>query len=315
MPRSSSHIVHSVWLERCQSVTFAGTVLPELLDGARLWGGRSLTGLRVLVKPNLLRNIPLACTSPEVTTAVCRWLLDHGAHVRVADSPGFGTAEGVARATGLAESLARLGLKIESMGRPVPVTLSTGDRVHLASVAMESDALISAGRVKAHSQMLLTLSCKNLYGCVPGLRKAWHHTVQGTEEKRFAAMQAAIVTALPPVAGVVDGIVAMHVTGPASGKPYPLGLLGVSASPVALDEAVCLALGRQPRDVPLQRALMESGHPDCQSSGAEYVYPRRKPADFQAEGFELPKVLMHTSFRPGRLLYSCVRRLWAELKN
>ncbi|MDO5537985.1 MAG: DUF362 domain-containing protein [Desulfovibrionaceae bacterium] len=305
----------AVWLDRCPDADRAQAVLPPLLEGAELWGGRNLRGLRVLVKPNLLRAVPLACTTPEVTFAVCRWLLDCGAKVKIADSPGFGTAGGVAGAVGMTEALAGLGLRVEPMRGAVPVRLASGDEVCLSATALEADALLSVARVKAHSQMRITLSCKNLYGCVPGLRKAWHHTRQGCVPERFAAMQAALASALPPVAGVADGIVAMHVTGPASGRPYPLGLVGVSDSPVALDEAVCLALGRRPEDMPLQRAFIEAGHPDCLASGARHSYPRLCPGDFAARDFVLPQELMHTSFRPARLLRSCLRRLWAQLAH
>ena len=79
--------------------------LPRLLDRAGLASSFSLRSARVLVKPNLLTATPLACTSPVVVAAVCRWLLDQGARVRVGDSPGFGTATAVARQTGLAEAL------------------------------------------------------------------------------------------------------------------------------------------------------------------------------------------------------------------
>lgn len=71
--------------------------LPLLLDRAGLASSFSLRSAHVLVKPNLLTATPLACTSPVVVAAVCRWLLDQGARVRVGDSPGFGTATAVAR--------------------------------------------------------------------------------------------------------------------------------------------------------------------------------------------------------------------------
>ena len=302
----------TVCLKKCPSYGMVKEILPDMLERAGLWGGRELCGLNVLVKPNLLRALPLACTEPEVVAALCAWLKDRGARVKVADSPGFGTASGVARAIGLDRALAPLGIAAEPMGPGRMVRLSCGSRIRISQTALEADAIISVPRVKAHSQMRLTLSCKNLYGCVPGLFKALYHTREGNEPEHFAHMQADILRALPPVAAVADGIVAMHVTGPAHGQAFELGLLGVSDSPVALDEAVVLALGRRPEDIPLQRAFLQAGHPESAAGSQQRNYPFLKPEDFLPEGFVLPDHLMHTSFRPLRLVKSCLKRLWLE---
>ena len=147
--------------------------LPLLLDRAGLASSFSLRSAHVLVKPNLLTATPLACTSPVVVAAVCRWLLDQGARVRVGDSPGFGTATAVARQTGVEEALRPLGLRVESLAdpRPLELPLRRGGPVSfgVARVALESDVIFSLPRVKAHSQMRLTLAVKNLFGCVCGL--------------------------------------------------------------------------------------------------------------------------------------------------
>lgn len=209
--------------------------LPLLLDRAGLASSFSLRSAHVLVKPNLLTATPLACTSPVVVAAVCRWLLDQGARVRVGDSPGFGTATAVARQTGVEEALRPLGLRVESLAdpRPLELPLRRGGPVSfgVARVALESDVIFSLPRVKAHSQMRLTLAVKNLFGCVCGLRKALIHTRQGQEPDFFADCIAALWAGLPPVAAVADGLTAMHVTGPSKGQPFPLGLLGPALRP------------------------------------------------------------------------------------
>ncbi|MCR5260156.1 MAG: DUF362 domain-containing protein [Desulfovibrio sp.] len=301
-----------VALERCQSLDEACARLPPVLAEASLWGGRSLHGLRVLVKPNLLRAVSLACTSPAIVVSVCAWLQSCGARVMVADSPGFGTAQGVAGSIGLDSALKPLGLAVQRLVPGEPVRLPSGNALALARQAQDADAILSVARAKVHSQMLLTLSCKNLFGLVPGLRKALCHGREGRDPDAFADMLAGLVDCLPPVSAVVDGITAMHVTGPAGGQPYALGLVGASSSPVALDEAVCLALGKRPEDVPLQRAFIRKGHPHCRANGCEPVFPRCRREDFRPEGFVFPSYLQHTSFRPLRLLRSCLKRLWMD---
>ena len=276
---------------------------------------KALHGKHVLLKPNLVTARPLACTSPAVVAAACRWLLDQGARVRVADSPGFGTATAVARKTGLTEALAPLDIRVEALDAPQRLPLDTGVDFPVSRLALESDLILSAARVKAHSQMRLTLSVKNLFGCVCGLRKAIIHTRQGQEPDFFADCLAALQAALPPSAGLLDGITAMHVTGPSNGSPYPLGLLGASSSCVALDEAFCTVLGCATEDVPLAAALLRRGHTDCLAGGCRPRYPFLHPADCAVEDFRVPAHLLHTSFRPWRLLKSCLRRFWLSFKT
>ncbi|MGE9986085.1 DUF362 domain-containing protein [Desulfovibrio sp. SGI.169] len=290
-------------------------------------GPRVNAGARVLVKPNLITAQPLACASPEVTAAACAWLLERGARVEVADSPGFGRAEAVARKIGLEEALRPLKLRVRALNRPVPVRLSLsasspacaaflegGPRFMISRRALECDLILSVPRVKAHSQMLLTMAVKNCFGCVSGLRKALIHTREGRDPGCFADCLAALWAALPPVAGLADGVRAMHVTGPSRGKPFALGLVGASPSAVALDEALCAVLGLPPGATPLGAALERRRAEGCGAAGWRAAYVRGRPEDFDARGFELPRDLAHTSFHPARFAKSCARRLWAACK-
>ncbi len=305
----------------------------EVLDAARLAEHSPLRpGARVLVKPNLLLAKPLACTSPQVVAAVCAWLMDHGAKVRVADSPGFGRAASVARAVGLEAALRPMGLTVEEIGPadPVPLPLigdaaqkaglqAGGSRFHVARLALESDLIVSVPRVKAHAQMLVTLSVKNCFGCVRGLHKAFAHAREGRDPLFFADCLAALWAVLPPVAAVADGISAMHVTGPSNGSPFALGVLGASASAVALDEALYAVLGLAPQDVPLGAALSRrKAWGSAQAGGQDGVWAEFSlltPADFASAGFQLPKELSHTSFHPARFVHSCIRRIVAAFRK
>lgn len=298
----------------CPDIHAAADLTSHVLDQAGPGHLCSLYGAKVLVKPNLLTATPLACTSPPVTAAVCAWLLDQGARVTVLDSPGFGRAESVARAVGLADSLRPLGLAVVGPGDAVPLRLDNGSCFGVSRRALESDLVLSVPRVKAHSQMLLTLSVKNLFGLVVGMRKAVIHTREGRSPEGFADALAALWAALPPVAALADGIVAMQRTGPSGGIPYPLGLLAASPSAVALDEALCAVLGLEFSRTPLGAALERRRAPGCAASGARISYTDARPGDVAVRDFALPKELMHTSFRPGRLLKSCLRRFWLSLR-
>ena len=172
----SAHAV-PVALARCEGYDRRSLdqLVGEVLDAARIAQSCSLkVGTKVLVKPNLLMGRSLACTSPGVVAAACRWLRDHGAQMAVADSPGFGRARSVARAIGLESALRPLGLEVRELDRPVPVSLplpqgsrsahsgKAGTRFHVARAVHECDFILSLPRVKAHSQMLITLAVKTV---------------------------------------------------------------------------------------------------------------------------------------------------------
>ncbi|MDR2727462.1 MAG: DUF362 domain-containing protein [Deltaproteobacteria bacterium] len=271
-------------------------------------GWRTGTGSRVLVKPNLLRAQSLACTHPRIVAEACAWIMEQGAKVVVADSPGFGSAPAVAEAVGLSAALRPLGLTVQACDRPVPVPLPDGRSWGVSRLALECDAILSVPKVKAHSQMRLSLAVKNLFGCVCGPRKALAHTIQGNRPDVFEDCLAALWAALPPVAGLADGVTAMHITGPSGGQPYALGCVGASACAVALDTALYGVIGVNPEAAPVWSALIRQGLP--QAEPENLVYPLRRPEDFPGKNFVLPSRLLDMSFRPHRLLWSVCRRLW-----
>lgn len=273
-------------------------------------------GLRILVKPNLLLPRSLACTNPRLCAIVCSWLLDHGVRVTVADSPGFGRAAAIARQIGLEAELRPLGLRVEPLHRPVRIRLKTDFgpmSLPLARKALEADAIVSLPRVKAHAQLRVSLAVKNCFGLVCGLAKALAHARYGESHEKFAACLAALWQALPPVAGVADGVWAMHVTGPSRGRPFPLHLLGASPSAAALDAAIGQALGLTLEQDPLGRAL--EALPGPGAARQSFSCPLLAPQDFDASGFILPGDLMPASFHPARLALSCFRRLLASARG
>lgn len=273
-------------------------------------GPRIAPGSKILLKPNLLMKRPLACASPQVTAAAAKWLLERGARVTVADSPGFGNPAAIAEAIGLSDELKSLGLKVGNLtGKRRLNLIVDGKKVSfpVSPTVFENDGIFSVCRVKAHSQTRLTLAVKNCFGVIPGLHKAFIHARYGGTTEFFASCVAALFYSLPPVTGVADGIVAMSVTGPSRGEPYSLGLLGVSADAPGLDLAIMKILKARPESVPVARALGRKLENE--------IFPLERPEDFSSEGFVLPASLKPASFAPWRLLKSCLRRVWASARR
>ncbi|WP_285907998.1 DUF362 domain-containing protein [Pseudodesulfovibrio pelocollis] len=295
------------------SMTRVPDYTPARLDQgvARLLetSGLSLApGTRVLVKPNLVaaRNARHSTTHPEVVRAVCAYLLDHGARVTVADSPAFGPAAQVARASGLADALAGLGLEVSGMARPVPLALSRGGSIGISRDALEADAIVNLPKLKVHCQMVMSGAVKNLFGCVVGFRKAVAHHTLGDNREVFTAMLMDVYAALPRTHHLMDGVEALHRDGPTGGDPFRLGLLAAADNGVALDTAAYSVLGLKPDQVPLwQEAIARD------MAGAdprEVTYPLDTPDLFDPTGFVMaPERAL--KFEPVRLLQGRVRSL------
>jgi uncharacterized protein (DUF362 family) len=271
-------------------------------------------GAKVLVKPNLVSASkgPLACSEPALVAALCGLLLDSGAKVVVADSPAFGSGAGVAEKCGLAEALRPLGLQVGSLGNPVPLGLSSGGRIGISQDALETDLILNVPRLKAHCQLYVTASVKNLFGCVAGIRKALAHSRFGEKGDTFESMILDVMQALPPTLTILDAVRAMHKSGPINGEPYHLGMLGAARQPVAMDTAVYTILGLQPAEVPLWQAAQKR---KLLGSSPEHLhFPMLGPEDFKAEGFLLPEKLDPVSFNPYRIARGAVRRACALLR-
>ena len=300
----------SVYLERLPDYASPelDTATGRLLE---LSGCRPVRGDHVLVKPNLVApsNTALSCTHPAVVRAVCRYLADCGARITVGDSPAFGTGRIVARACGLDKALAGLPATIITLTQPRKLPLSLGGSVGVSSQALDAAFIVNVPRFKVHDQMRLTLAVKNFFGCVTGFRKSVAHQTHGEKGSRFESMIMDVCQAMPRSVSIVDGVVAMHVCGPAKGKPFTLGLLGACADPVALDTALHAVLGLPPEGTPLGEEAARRGLSE------ELAYPLMRPDAFDSNGFILPGRLDPVAFKPGRFLKGRLKSLYVRLSG
>ena len=283
----------------------------RLLAGCAACG--SLRSARVLLKPNLIsaRNGQLACTDGRLLVAAARWFIDRGARVRVGDSPSFGSARAVLTKIGALDALARLGAEVVEFHKAVVTQLPGGVEVPLAAAALEADLLVNLPRVKAHAQMRVTLAVKNYFGCVSGFHKPWWHMRHGGDQPRFPALLVALLAVLPDGLSLVDGVVAMHGSGPVHGEPYPLGLLACATNPVAVDTALLAVLGVDPELSPLWRAARRAGLRGTRLD--ELHFPEAAPADMAVRDFVVPATLNPIRFNPFRFAKNSLRRLVLRL--
>ena len=237
----------------------------ELLDG--LAGDKIGDKSRVLIKPNLLAPAQpgkAVLTHPLIVRAAAEYVLQKGGLPLISDSPAMGTFERVLKESGIREALKGLDVECREFKRSVVVDVGPPfNKIEIAEDAMNADVVLNLPKLKTHTQMLLTLGIKNLFGCVVGLRKPEWHFRTGVDREMFARLLVRIYRAISPAVTLLDGILAMEGQGPGKGgRPRHLGVLIAGADSVAVDMTVCRMLGLAPDSLLTNRMAAEAGPVD-----------------------------------------------------
>ena len=254
-------------------------------------------GEKVLLKPNLVmkkRPEEAATTHPAVVEAVARLVQSAGGSVTIGDSPG-GPYTGwmlaqVYRATGMTEAAERTGTRLNQDLAEVSVEYPearTARSMTLIAPAVEAQAIVSLPKLKTHGQALFTGAVKNLFGTVPGLKKAEYHFKMADPES-FSEMLVDLAEFLKPRLSIMDAIAGMEGAGPTAGTPRQIGLILASSSPFALDVAACSVVGIEPGEVPTIAAAHRRGTQEGSLDGIELLGARI--ADCRIRDFARPSI-------------------------
>jgi len=219
---------------------------------------------RVVIKPNLLAPASpdkAIVTHPLVIRAAVEYVNQKGAQPQISDSNGMGSFEKVVIESGIKDALK--GLDVEYREFKTSVKIDVGDpfgKIEIAEDAINADVLINLPKLKTHTQMLLTLGVKNIFGCIVGMRKPEWHLRTGIDREMFARLLVKIYTAVSPSVTIIDGILSMEGQGPGkSGIPRQLGILMGSRDAVALDFTICKMLGIAPNRLLTNKVAKDIG--------------------------------------------------------
>lgn len=277
--------------------------------------GGSLTNATVLLKPNLIssRAPKLACTEALFVRGVAEWFADQGAMVQIGDSPAFGTAMQVLKKTGIAAALEGLDVRVVEFKTPTSHLLTHGVKVGIAQEALDCDLLVNLPRIKAHSQMHVTMAVKNMFGIVCGIRKAVCHMKNGLSHRKFGDLMLDLTEVAGPSVTFVDGIRVMSGSGPIKGEPLDLGCLCAGSDPVGVDTLLLSLLELDQQDCPIWRAAAAR---DLTGSRIDLIESKgRQPQDFKGSGFKAPTILNPVPFNPFRFMISSLRRAAASVNG
>ncbi|OGG96076.1 MAG: hypothetical protein A2527_12210 [Candidatus Lambdaproteobacteria bacterium RIFOXYD2_FULL_50_16] len=270
----------------------------QILDGRQ----------KLLFKPNFVApSTPelAVATNPVFILAVLDFFKAYGCDGAIGESPGFGSVAGAVESLGLKEELARRQVpyfdfkKVRSFNTLNP----RFPRLTIAKEIQDYDGLVNLPKLKTHCQAHFSGAVKNLYGCVPGKRKALRHMQARGDERAFAQMIYDNHLEAGAFLHIGDAIESLHVRGPSGGVPFPMGSGLIAQKAPELDLAFCGLINLDPL---VTEQFQFSGLPQDQRVLGEPLVPCTQ---FQHS----PKIPIF--FNPYRIAKSVARNLFLQAKQ
>jgi len=221
----------------------------------------NLSEKNILIKPNLLfGKAPEKCvtTHPTIVEAVIKILKDYNCKISIGDSPGLGSAISAAEKSGYSYIKDKYGVNFLNFDNPLPISQLRNltdnfqfKNVPVTKLINEYDYIINIAKFKTHGQMGVTLTIKNLFGCVVGHRKLQMHLGAGTNVQEFARMLLELHYSIKPSLNILDGIFAMEGNGPGSGNPKKLGVILIGKDALSIDYIACNLVNINQKKIPI----------------------------------------------------------------
>ncbi|KMQ50260.1 Iron-sulfur cluster-binding protein [Chitinispirillum alkaliphilum] len=207
---------------------------------------------KILLKPNILWGTdPEQCvvSHPVVFKAVVQLVKESGAVVSYGDSPGgIQSPLKALKKTGHHQVALEEEVELADFEHGREISYPEGvssKRLTIANGVLESDGVISLPKLKTHGLTRMTGAVKNQYGCLPGAVKGDYHA-RFPDILEFSRLIVDVCGLVRPRLYVMDAVFAMEGNGPQSGDPRKMGLLLVSADPVALDAVAARLIDLKP---------------------------------------------------------------------
>lgn len=272
-------------------------------------------GQKVLLKPNMLSaKAPerAITTHPDFVRTIASMVREKGAEPVIGDSPG-GAIRGIQRVwnnTGMAEMAASEGIELVNFEASGLKEVESGEyRLYISKPVLDADVIINLAKLKTHTLTLLTCGVKNIFGVVPGFRKAEYHKLYPKPEQ-FAGMLVELYSFIKPALTIVDGILSMEGNGPSSGKARKTGVIIAGDDAVAVDAVAARVIGFEEGQIDTTRiaGLQGIGISDISKIEITGNAKEEKP-----EGFLLPS---NRGIRmiPGPLVKMIAPLVWLRLE-
>jgi uncharacterized protein (DUF362 family) len=114
----------------------------------------------------------------------------------------------------------------------------------LPRTVLDSDFVVSMPKIKTHHWAGVTLSLKNMFGIVPGMKYGWPKNLLHWHGIHESILD--ICATVPIHFVIADGITAMEGNGPLQGTARDLGKIVLADDPVAADATCARLMGFDP---------------------------------------------------------------------
>lgn len=210
---------------------------------------------KVLIKPNVLRASRAhehIVTHPSVLRAVVEKVEELSpAQIVVGDNPGifsYGDNEKSFEKTGLMEAAKGYYRNLGNATRRLSFNPEYLETVEVSEEIMDADIVISLPKFKTHGLTVMTGAIKNSYGILAGAQKARLHQLAGSPG-RFHDVIVEVFRLRVPDIFIMDAVVGMEGSGPASPELRDIGLILAADNGVAMDSVVARMMGVEPADL------------------------------------------------------------------
>jgi uncharacterized protein (DUF362 family) len=214
-------------------------------------------GRRVLLKPNMvepMRGSPQMTTHPAMVVATAEVFHNAGAEVTIGEAPGHVRDTEMALVESrLADAIRDAKLTFADLNYQESRFVRNGCGLsqlpgfYFPQAVAEADLIVSMPKMKTHHWVGVTLSMKNLYGTLPGIKYGWPKNV--LHHNGIPETVVDINASLPPTIAVIDGIECMEGDGPILGTAKQMGLVAVGADRLAVDATCARIMGFEPSRV------------------------------------------------------------------
>lgn len=261
-----------VSITRCEDYT-SNNVTAAVEEALRL---AELEGIMygtksILLKPNLLstkKPEEAVTTHPQIVKSIAEIALRGNCGISIGDSPPFNgqSKEKYAKlceTTGVAAVARELGIdtvRFEEDHVAVPYPQGHFYKsFEIAKAVLDADIVVNIPKLKTHGLTLFSGAVKNVFGCIPGVRKGLFHVQAAEDRQVFSQMLVDLYGAIHPAIHIMDAVAAMEGEGPNAGRAKQVGVVLASGDAVALDAVACAITGIDPLSIYTTRLATEQG--------------------------------------------------------
>lgn len=259
--------MQKVIIQECKDYSIKD-IMTKINEGVEKLGGWDKflkPGDKVLLKVNLIgpkTSESAGVTHSEFVRALTRILKMKDCTVWIGDSSG-GAIAGIAptaqsfKVAGYEKVAQEEGAIIKNFDKEGVVEVEPKgkykEKMYIAKPVFDADVVINLPKLKTHSATIYTGAVKNVFGCLPGLRKAMYHKIAPDKED-FGEILVDIHMAAKFDLHIMDGIIAMQGEGPTAGSVYDANKILISEDPLALDTVAIKMLGLTFKNIPVLSA-------------------------------------------------------------